>query len=101
MLLMLTTCPPVLADTETPTLSPTPPPMSVNLPLPTRECKELITGNNIKVVNADSLGLMYASALKLNGVVKDNKVTASMMIQSFSDVMGCFIKVNNGQQGTK
>jgi hypothetical protein len=74
---------------------PTPPP-SVNLPMPRHSCPTVIAGMHLKKstpLNADSLGLMYASALKLNGVVGQKKIALSQLIQAYSDTLGCFVTI--------
>ena len=60
---------------------------SINLPLPRHKCP-MKSGT---IVNADSIGKGFIKALKENDVVGHNRVTAMQMVQSFSDVMGCFI----------
>ena len=66
----------------------------VNLPLPKHSCKELVSKafpSGKAVLNADNLGKLYASGLKLNGVVGGAKVSVEQLIQGYSDAMGCFI----------
>lgn len=90
---MLLLASPLLGASPPPAPAATPG-ITVSLPLPRHSCTEISQGAHLApstTVTADVLGQLFASALRLNGAVGHNRVTFGDMLQSFADVLGCFM----------
>jgi len=80
----------VASPAPSPTSSPG---MTIALPPPTHGCKAVVDMAKVrgKKFNADTLGQMYAGALKLNGVVGTERISAQQLIVAYSDFIYCFV----------